>query len=71
MSRSSDECVKFFFGNGIELLEEKYQEWFMKNRKLIAHVLDRKVNVAVSSPIPPADKQMMTYVITIFYILTD
>jgi len=68
---STDECVKFFFGNGIALLEEEYQEWFMKNHKFIDRILDRKVNITVSTPGKGTNKQLMTYVITVFYILTD
>jgi len=69
--KSTDECIKLFFSNSIEELEEEYQEWFMKNRKLIDRVLDRKINILNNLPIPGTDKQPMTYVITVFYVLTD
>jgi hypothetical protein len=66
---SNDECIKFFMNSNYEEIENNYQEWFIKNRKRIDRVIDRKVNVFLGMNVN--NVPCMTYVITIFYILAD
>lgn len=72
---ADDECVKIFLSGSIETAENKYQEWFMSERKLIDRVLDRKINI-ITTPDDSSGKidkriLLISYIITVFYILTD
>ena len=66
---SNDECIKIFMSDDIIKIENNYQNWFMKNRKLIDRIVERTVNVFIGQQLNGVN--CITYVITVFYVLTD